>query len=283
MFLFLICHLCLSNSQNQHGDGLDTKIKTLLADDEPLAIERLDSLLAGHQDILVVGRTMNGIDTIDAIRRLKPDLCFLDVQMPDGDGFDVLESLEPEEWPVIIFETAYDNYAVKAFDCKAIDYLLKPFSAERLADALARAKIRLMGEAALSRQRVIQNFLEDVSPRSRNRMILRIDGRTVVVPVEEIDAIEAEANTMWVHRSGKDVYPFRSTMAALEAGLDKNRFFRAHRSWLLNIERIAEIKVQKDGNVTAITTGGIHVPVSEPKRRELNSRLNLKSIIIQNP
>lgn len=249
------------------------KIRTLLVDDEPLALSRMEELLASDSSVEVVGCAQNGLEAVSAIQELKPHLCFLDIQMPELDGFEVLECLEPNERPLVIFATAYDQFAMQAFEARALDYLLKPFSLGRLQESITRAKMQLAGQAHLNHQESVEKLLDQVASRPRSRMVVRREGRTMVVNFSEIEAVEAEANTMWIHR-GREAYPTRSTMAALETSLDSQRFFRSHRSWLLNLDRVDRVQTLEGGLVVALTKGGLTVPVAESRRKELALRLN---------
>jgi len=220
-----------------------------------------------------IGGDKGGMEAVRAIRELRPQLCFLDIQMPELDGFEVLECLEVSERPLVVFATAYDQFAMQAFEARAMDYLLKPFSFGRLQESITRARMQLAGQAHLSHQKSVEKLLDQVASRPRARMVLRREGRTTVVNFSEIDAIEAEANTMWIHR-GREAYPARSTMAALETTLDPQRFFRSHRSWLLNLDRVDRVQSLESGEVVALTKGGLKVPVAESRRKDLALRLN---------
>lgn len=249
------------------------RIRTLLADDEPLALSRMEELLASDSTVEVVGKARNGLEAVAAIREYRPQLCFLDIQMPEMDGFEVLESLEPGERPLVVFATAYDQFAMQAFDARALDYLLKPFGLGRIQETIARAKMQLVGQAHLNHREAVEKLLDQVASRPRSRMVLRRDGRTTVVSLSEIEAVEAESNTMWIHR-GREAYPTRCTMGALESSLDPQRFFRSHRSWLLNLDRVDRVESLDGGVVIAYTKGGLAVPVAESRRKELALRLN---------
>ncbi len=245
-------------------------IRTVLVDDEPLALARLEDLLAAHREVEIVGSCRDGLSAVEALESLRPDLCFLDIQMPELDGFGVVEALTPEALPCLVFATAYDAYAIQAFEARALDYLLKPFSAARLARCMERVRQSIAGRRALDRHAQIQALVQ-ASPRP-TRLVVRHQGRALLLPVDQIEAVEAEANTMWLHR-GRDAYAHRATLAALEARLDPARFFRAHRSWLVNLEAIQALESGPGDVLFARTRGNVPVPVAEGRRRELRRRL----------
>ncbi len=245
-------------------------IRTFLVDDEPLALARLEDLLAAHRDVDIVGTCPDGLSAVDALEALKPDLCFLDIQMPELDGFGVVEALDPEAMPCLVFATAFDAYAIQAFEARALDYLLKPFSAARLAQSLDRVRQQLAGRQALSERAKVQDLIH--ATLRPNRLVVRHQGRTLLLPVDQIEAVEAEANVMWLHR-GRDAYPHRATLAAMEARLDPARFFRTHRSWLVNLETVQALEAGATDGLCARTQSGLAVPVAEGRRKELRARL----------
>jgi len=247
-------------------------IRTLLVDDEPLALERLRDLLRADPEVEVVGACLDGARALEAIRLLQPDLLFLDIQMPELDGFEVLEALAPGERPLTVFATAYDRFALQAFQARALDYLLKPFGMERLRETLSRVKAVLRGARAVEHQGELEALLASVERRPRpERFVIQVDRRVVVLSADEVDAVEAEGNYAWVYR-GKDAYPVRGTMASLEARLGPLGFVRVHRSWLLNLDRLRELQLGAKGGI-AVTAGELRVPVSGPLRRKLQEAL----------
>lgn len=245
------------------------RLRTLLVDDEPLALERLHSLLEEDADLEILGSSSDGLQALETIRALKPDLLFLDIQMPELDGFEVLEALPPEEMPLVVFATAYDQHAIRAFEARALDYLLKPFSAERLRETVWRAKEIRRGQEAHGR---LQGLLQDMQTRRKDRFVVRQGDRFLVIRASEVDAIEAEANYMWIYR-GRDAFPLRATLATLEKSLDPNLFVRAHRSWMLNVRKVSEFLPATKGGLLAVTTSGIRVPVSAGHRKDVETRL----------
>jgi len=245
------------------------RLRTLLVDDEPLALERLHALLEEDADLEIVGSSSDGLQALEAIRSLQPDLLFLDIQMPELDGFEVLEALESAEMPLVVFATAYDQHAIRAFEARALDYLLKPFSAERLRETVRRAKEIRRGQEAHGR---LHGLLQDMETRRKDRFVVRQGDRFLVIRASEVDAIEAEANYMWIYR-GRDAFPLRATLATLEKSLDPNLFVRAHRSWMLNVRKVSEFLPGAKGGLLAVTSSGIRVPVSAGHRKDVEARL----------
>jgi two-component system LytT family response regulator len=217
-------------------------VRVLIVDDEPLARERIRGLLRDEPDVQVEEHG-NGEDAVDGVRTFQPDLVFLDVQMPGLDGFGVLERLAPGPIPLVVFVTAYEQHALRAFEVHALDYLLKPFDAERFAVALRRARARLAAGAPDQVTAALRALLDDVRPREPRPVAVlsvRSGDRIVPVRVDEIDWIEAEGNYVRLHR-GRASHLLRETMASLEESLDPQRFRRIHRSAIVNVDRIAEL------------------------------------------
>jgi two-component system, LytTR family, response regulator len=232
-------------------------IRTLIVDDEPLARERLRTLLADRASFVVVGECANGGEAVDALRTDRPELLFLDVQMPELDGFEVLEAIDPDEWPAVVFVTAYDRYALKAFDVHALDYLLKPFDRPRFERALGRAESELRERRAPggADSRIVA--LLDTLRRERRRpprLVVRTGGRIFFVNVSEIDWIEAAGNYVNVH-VGAATHLLRDTMKHLERELAGERFARLHRSAMVNLDRIRELRQTADGWEVVLADG----------------------------
>lgn len=240
--------------------------KVVIVDDEPLAREGLRALLAGDRDVEVVAECANGQAAIEAIRRTKPDIVFLDVQMPDLDGFDVLRALEGESLPAVVFVTAYDKYALKAFDVHAVDYLLKPFHDERFAEALARAKARR--EDMTER---IARLLDERKPKIM-RVLVKTGGRVLFIRADEIDWIEAADYYVKLHVAGK-VHMLRESMAALEARLDAEMFFRVHRSAIVNLERVRELQPFSRREHVLVLRDGTRLRLTRSRRERLAALL----------
>ena len=240
------------------------KIRTLIVDDEPLARSNLAVLLRRDPEIEIAGECGSGMEALAEIRMTNPDLLFLDVQMPECDGFDVLELLGGHLPPVIIFVTAYDQYALRAFEAGALDYLLKPFDNARFELALSRAKqrLRLGNDPASSARRT----LEFVAVKSA--------GQVCFVKVREIDWIEAADYYACLHVGAKN-HLLRRSLAELEQDLDPLRFCRVHRSSIVNLERVRGLKLSEDGEYEVLLESGARVRLSRRYRRQLQERLGL--------
>ncbi|MFL5241280.1 MAG: LytR/AlgR family response regulator transcription factor [Gemmataceae bacterium] len=247
-------------------------IRVLIADDEPLARQRVRKLLDGDPDVQVVGECADGSETVDAVRQKKPDLLFLDIQMPTLDGFDVLEALGPENMPATIFVTAYDRYAIKAFEVHALDYLLKPFDRERFRKALQRAKNYLGRPQQLEAGKKLDNLLADVREDRKplERVVIKSASRVFFLRTEEIDWIEAAGNYLRLH-VGKDFHLLRETMNSFEAKLDPARFVRIHRSYIVNVERIKELQPYFHGDYAVILKDGKQLTLSRSHRPKLQT------------
>src|SRR5579859_374349 len=246
------------------------KIRTLIVDDEPLGRERVRTLLARDEDIEVVGESGDGKKAIAAIEKLKPDLVFLDVQMPEVDGFGVLEAISGEQAPAIVFVTAFDKYAVQAFEVHALDYLLKSFDPERFEATLKRAKeaIRRSREGAPNER--LAGLIEDLEAKKKRpaRLVIRAAGRITFLRVDEIDWIEAADNYVRVH-VGKEAHLVRETLQALETRLDPGKFLRIHRSHLVNLERIRELQPVFHGDYLVRLIDGTELTLSRNYREKL--------------
>ncbi|HZS59474.1 MAG TPA: LytTR family DNA-binding domain-containing protein [Gemmatimonadaceae bacterium] len=242
-------------------------VKVAIVDDEPLAREGLRTLLQSDRDVEVVAECPDGQAAIEAIRRTRPDIVFLDVQMPDLDGFDVLRALAGEPMPAVIFVTAYDKYALKAFEVHAVDYLLKPFHDERFAEALARAKAR-RGENMTER---IARLLDERKPKIM-RVLVKTGGRVLFIRADEIDWIEAADYYVKLHVAGK-VHMLRESMAALEARLDPDVFFRVHRSAIVNLERVRELQPFSRREHVLVLRDGTRLRLTRSRRERLAALL----------
>ena len=236
----------------------DQTLRVVIVDDEALARTVIREYLAAHPGVEIAAECANGFEAVKAVSELSPDLVFLDVQMPKLSGFEVLE-LIGRSVPVI-FTTAYDQYALRAFEVHAVDYLLKPFSAERFAEALSRARERLHARESLP----LEALLSDARPRQGpplERVLIRDGSQVHVLPVDTIDFVEAQDDYVCFMAEGK-AYLKDQTMGALEAALDPARFVRVHRSYLLNIERIARVELYAKDSRVAILRDGRRLPVS---------------------
>ncbi len=248
-------------------------IRTLIVDDESLARERIRDMLAADPEIKIVGDCANGKEAIKAISKLKPDLVFLDVEMPGIDGFEVLQSLEPQQMPAVIFVTAYDQYAVRAFEIYALDYLLKPFDRERFERSVSRAKEELLSTGASVSERIL-SALEQIKTRPVHleRLVIKMNGHVFFIKAEEIDWLEAEGNYVRLH-AGKESYLLRDTISALETQLDPKQFLRVHRSAIVNIDRIQELQPWFHGEYRIILREGVQLTLSRSYREKLHELL----------
>lgn len=243
-------------------------IRTLIVDDMLLARNRLKRHLEGEPDIELIGEASGGREAIDLIRRLKPQLVFLDVQMPEIDGFEVLEQIGPEAAPAVIFVTAYDQFALKAFDVHALDYLLKPYDAERLAEALSRAKRQIAREGGANAAGRLRSLLAELGSNNRHprRLVIKADGRMVFLPVEDIDYIEAAGNYLRIITSSGASHMIRDKISDMEQRLDPAAFARIHRSTIVNLDRIKEMQPLFNGDQTVILRGGRKLTMSRTYR-----------------
>ena len=233
-------------------------IRVLVADDQPMARERLASLLAAEADVEVAATAASGPETVDAIRRLAPDLVFLDMRMPGMDGFQVIEAIGVDRMPLTVFVTAHDEYAVRAFDVRALDYLLKPFARPRFQAALMRAR------KALERDRP--------GSASRERVLVKSEGRMSFVDADQIDWIEAEGNYVRIH-AGDHVHVMRETMHAVLGKIGPDRFFRIHRSRIVNVNRVKELLIGGGGDYQVVLLDGQRLGLSRMYREALQKQL----------
>ncbi|HEX9156257.1 MAG TPA: LytTR family DNA-binding domain-containing protein, partial [Nitrospira sp.] len=217
------------------------KMRVLIVDDEPWARKRIATLLKPETDIEIVKECAGGEAAIQAITECAPDLVFLDVQMPEVDGFEVLDAIGPERMPLVIFATAYDKYAIHAFEAQAIDYLLKPFDEDRFRKALCRARRELDGK--ISSERALSKLLESMRGERRylQRLVAKSGGRVLFLKLADIDWLEATGNYVTLH-AGKESHMLRTTMNALEPRLDPEQFARIHRSSIVNLDRVRELQ-----------------------------------------
>src|SRR5687768_8307181 len=235
----------------------DPSFRVVVVDDEPLARTVIREYLKSHPGVEIVAECGNGFEAVKAVTELSPDLMFLDIQMPKLDGFEVLELLG-RAVPVV-FTTAYDQYALRAFDVHAVDYLLKPFDEARFAEALARARARI----AAAEVQPVDALVSEARPRRApvERVLIRDGAQVHVIPVARIDYVEAQDDYVCFKADGRD-YLKDQTMAAVETLLDPTRFVRIHRSYLLNIERIARVELYAKDSRVAILRDGRRLPVS---------------------
>lgn len=255
------------------------KLKALIVDDEELARLGLRLRLEQHPDVEITAECTNGREALTAINELNPDLMFLDIQMPGIDGFEVVRNLQDDNMPMVIFVTAYDQYAINAFEVQAVDYILKPPDETRLTRALDRARQHLGEKKAVSDKMKLLSVIEDITgkmpadldgwpgaggklqERFPDRITIRDGGGITLVPVTDIDWIDAAGDYMCIHAGGK-VHVMRTTMKQLDAQLDPGLFQRIHRSTIVNVKRVREINTHINGEYFLVLDGGMRLKMS---------------------
>ncbi|HEX8146732.1 MAG TPA: LytTR family DNA-binding domain-containing protein [Pyrinomonadaceae bacterium] len=262
------------------------KIRTLIVDDEPLARRTIRDLLAEDADVEVVGECGGGAEAVESIRQRPPDLLFLDIQMPGMDGFDVLSAVELERISAVIFVTAYDAYALKAFEVHALDYLLKPFTDERFREALARAKSHVELREARGLAESLRAFLrgragaEDETAAAASgrragyltRFMVKVGGRVIFVNPSDVDWVEADNYYIKLHVGGK-AHLLRLSMKELEGRLDPKTFWRIHRSAIINLDRVKELHQHPNGEYVVVLRDGTELKLSRARRERLQELL----------
>ena len=234
---------------------MNTKI--LIVDDEALARERLRGLLAAEPNVEIVAECQNGYEAIAAVESLHPDLMFLDVQMPELDGFQMLAKLNGESIPMIVFVTAYEQYALQAFEFHALDYLLKPFDAERFQQAFQHARHMIERQAQHEVTARLAALLDEL-PKSQkylSRLVVRTESGMCLLPVDDIDWLETQGNYVQIHSAGQ-TYSLREPMKFLEKALNPEVFLRIHRAFMVNVQRIQEVQPWSSGEYTLILRDG---------------------------
>ena len=249
-------------------------LRVVIVDDEPLARERLRSLLAERPGYALVAECPDGEAAVAVLAGERPDVVFLDVEMPGLDGFGVLEALGDEAPPHVVFVTAFDRYAVRAFEVRALDYVLKPIQPARFADALARVEARRGAGAGPEEWAAIQDLLRELRARRGypSRLVVRTGARVAFIPTGEVEWIEADGNYARIHARGRD-YLLRDTMKAVEARLDPDRFVRIHRSAIVNLDRIATVEPYFHGEYVVTLTGGRRLTASRTHAARLRDFL----------
>jgi two-component system, LytTR family, response regulator len=238
------------------------KIRALIVDDEPLARSNLKALLKRDPEVEIVSECGSGLEALAEIRKKKPDLVFLDVQMPECDGFDVLEQLGAAMPPALVFVTAYDHYALRAFESGALDYLLKPFNNARFDRALERAKDRI-ASGKTGAQKI-------------ERLAIKSAGRILFLKISEIDWIEAADYYVCLH-VGPRTHLLRRSMAEVSEELDDAAFCRIHRSAIVNLQRVKQLQTSEDGGTDIVLESGTRLPISRRYRKDLQARLGLRA------
>ena len=249
------------------------RIKTVIVDDEKPARTRLLALLERHSDVEVVGVARDGREAVDLVRSRRPELLFLDIHMPQLDGFGVLREISPARVPLTVFVTAHDRYAVRAFESHAVDYLLKPFSDERFDAALEHARESLRHSAKSDWASRISNLLGDEpssqeTSRPLDRIVLRAGGRVTFLELKDLDWIEAAGVYLHLHIGGK-THLYRSSLSSILQRLDPQRFVRVHRSTVVNTDRIRELRPRGHGDFTIVLHDGRELTLSRAYRSQL--------------
>ena len=253
------------------------RIKALIVDDEPLARDRIREMLKEHPEIEVIGEARNGQEAIDGVANHHPDLVFLDVQMPDLDGFSVLQKLNVEQIPLIIFVTAYDQHALRAFDVHAVDYLTKPFDRKRFAEAIDQAKLVMNGAKEPDTARIL-SMLQEI--RAAEKYLERFaikNGETVFfVRAEDVDAIEAEGNYVRLILAGSS-HLLRDTLNNIESQINPRMFVRIHRRTIVNINRVKQVQTWARGEYRVVLVTGAHYTLSRGYRPHFEKFIKLAS------
>lgn len=259
-------------------------LRLLLADDEPLALRRIRLALQGIPDVEVVGAARDGAEAISAMRTLRPDVVLLDIKMPLADGFEVANAVEAAGGPAVIFVSAYDSYAVRAFETSAVDYLVKPVEFERLASALDRARARRAEQSAGRRAKELAAVLdvlkreadEREGPRYEREFWIRDRGRFLRVPVADVERIEAERDYVRLYWEGRTLL-HRETMSHLEQKLDPNVMLRVHRSAFVNWNRLVAVRRDANGRLMAVLNSGEEVPVSRAYAQRVMAEMKTRA------
>src|SRR5215510_10497133 len=249
-------------------------IRVLIVDDEPLARGVLREMLQCDSDVEIVGECANGKEAVQAIQESSPEVLFLDIQMPEMGGFEVLDALNGARRPHLVFVTAYDQYAVRAFEVHALDYILKPFDRERFEASWQRAKAQLQRERNGGVEQKILSLLEDLKAGTKylERLVIKSSGRIYFLETNEIDWIQAEGNYVSVH-TGKKSHLLRETISSLENQLDPKKFLRIHRSAIVRIDRIKELQPWFHGEYHIILNDGTQLTLSRNYRDRLQEAL----------
>lgn len=251
---------------------MSAKIRALVADDEPIARARVVSLLRGEPDIEVVRECATGEEAKSAIEQERLDLLFLDIQMPELSGLDLARTIALNGMPAVVFVTAYDEYALRAFEVHALDYLLKPFSSDRFRAALGHAREHLAKQRSAPHLDADGSHAKDSAHNRRNRLMVKSGGRIHFVRTHDIDWCEAAGNYVRMH-VGAQEYLVRETMSHLESQLDGTQFMRIHRSTIVNVDRITEMQSSFNGEYVVLLRNGTRLTLSRGYRDAIQSRL----------
>jgi len=250
--------------------------QVLIVDDEPLARDRIRRLLSDQEDMTVVGECGDGVCAITSIKELDPDLVFLDVQMPEMDGMEVVRTVGTKDFPAVIFVTAHDSYALQAFEVHAVDYLLKPFDRLRFQEALQRVRRRLSENKQENFNDQLKTFMQSLHPSNhyQQRLAVKTDGRVFLLNVQDVDWLESAGNYICLH-VGKQTHIIRETLTQLEDQLDPQKFARIHRSAIVNMERVQELRPYFHGDYKVFLQNGVELSLSRKYRDELYRRMGI--------
>ena len=251
-------------------------MRVLVVDDEAPARRKLLYLLANEPDLEVTGEAADGEAAVIAIREQRPDLVLLDIQMPKLGGFGVVERVGVDQMPLVVFVTAFDQYAIKAFDVHAVDYLLKPYDRQRFSQALERARAEVERRQAGDMKSQLLALLQDVEQRGPSypeRLVVKSSGRVILIKVDDLDWVDAAGNYVRLH-AGNESHLLRETMGRLESRLDPDRFLRIHRSSIVNIERIKELQQQFHGDYIVVLKNGQRLTLSRSYRDKIQGLLS---------
>jgi|SRR5581483_7916823 len=243
-------------------------IRVLIVDDEPLARKKIRTFLKEHADFEVVAECGSGHEATRAITSLIPDLVFLDIRIPDRDGFEVLKSIDSARLPAVIFSTAFDEYAVRAFDVDALDYLLKPFNRQRFTQAIERFLARWKQSHQRERVRFLDWLQDSAGPTKR--LVVKNNSRILLINAESVQSIKAEGDYVRIQAAAKQSYLIRETMQSLESRLDPRKFIRIHRSVIVNLEFVAGFKPLPGGDYRVFMKDGIEFTLSRTFRKQLS-------------
>jgi two-component system, LytTR family, response regulator len=248
------------------------KYRVLIVDDEPMSRRRLRRFLNGMADLQIIAELADGRSAVDCVHASRPDLMFLDIQMPELNGFETLRQIAPGAVPVVVFVTAFDEFALGAFEAQALDYILKPFSEARVKQAVDRARTHLQGRAGF--EEIVSRLLKSLpAQRSRNeRLLIRENGKVIFLKHSEIRWVEALGDYMKIHAAGES-HLLRITMREMEDVLDADRFSRIHRSRLVNIEEVKELRPASNGESIVVLKSGERLIGSRGLLRSLEKRL----------
>ncbi|HSS21698.1 MAG TPA: LytTR family DNA-binding domain-containing protein [Pyrinomonadaceae bacterium] len=254
------------------------KFRALIVDDEKPARQRLRDLLEKRREITVTGECLSGVEAVQVIRESQPDLLFLDIQMPELNGFEVISQVGVARLPVTIFVTAFDAYAVRAFEASALDYLLKPYSDERFGQCLTRAIDYLRTQKREELSDRLLSLLSQTTPKQssstshHDRLLVKVAGRVIFLPTEEIDWIEAAGVYVQVH-VGNRKYLHRASLTELEMELDPERFIRIHRSTIVNVSSVRELQLHSHGDYLTLLKDGTQLKLSRVYRTKFEAHL----------